>query len=341
MIAGRSARSIAAAVIIAAAACRSDDAPSPSGSPPPRAGSLPPGVVARAGSADVHVGFVARVAAAQRLTLERARDAAVREALFASEARARELDLEESVRFSIQASLARLLLRDLMATARQAGPVTDDELHDATQFYWLEMDRPPGFRTVHAVVRLDGKSDEVERARAMEIAQAIRRLVEPLSGAAEAAPPPPPSSAAHTPDVVHSASSDPLVDAFKRAASAVPHDGFDVVIEPLPPVAADGRVLEPGDRGFDPAFARAAASLERRGDLSQPTVSSFGVHVIMLLERLPPIALSTEERRARVHDEVIAARARAAERAILERAREASSVDRSADALLALIPVDR
>jgi peptidyl-prolyl cis-trans isomerase C len=341
MIAGRSARSIGAAVIIAAAACRSDDARPPSGSPPPRAGSLPAGIVARAGSADVHAAFVARVAAAQRLSLERARDAAVREALFASEARARELDRQEPVRSSIQASLARLLLRDLLAAAKQAGPVTEDELHDATQFYWLEMDRPPGFRAVHAVVRLDGKSGEAQRARAMEIAEAIRRSVEPLGGAAEVASPPPPSSAAPTSGAPRTAPSDPLVDAFKRAASAVPHDGFDVVIEPLPPVAADGRVLEPGDRRFDPAFARAAASLERRGDLSPPTASSFGVHVIMLLERLPPVHLPEEERRARVHDEVIAARARAAERALLERAREASSVDRSVDALLALIPVDR
>lgn len=340
MIAGRSARSIGAAVIIAAAACRSDDAPPPSGSPPSRAGSLPAGIVARAGSADIHAAFVARVAAAQRLSLERARDAAIREALFASEARARELDRQEPVRSSVQASLARLLLHDLLATAKQAGPVTEDELHDATQFYWLEMDRPPGFRTVHVVVRLDGKSGEAQRERAMEIAEAIRRSVEPLGGAAEVASPPP-SSAAPASGAPRAAPSEPLVDAFKRAASAVPHDGFDVVIEPLPPVAADGRVLEPGDRGFDPEFARAAASLECRGDLSPPTGSSFGVHVIMLLERLPPIHLPPEERRARVHDEVIAARARAAERAILERARAASSVERSVDALLALIPVDR
>lgn len=337
---GRSALFIAAAVAVSALGCRSDDAPLSSSGSPPRAGSLPAGVVARVGAADIAARSIARIAQAQAIAITRARDAAVRDALFESEARARGLDREPSVRAALQVALARLVLHDIFDAAKRAGPMTDAELYDATQFHWLDVDRPPGFRTVHAVVRLDAKADAARRKDASAIAEAIRRALEPI--AAAAAPAPPALSAPMDPDPARPAPTlDPLVAQFKQAAEAVPHQGFDVTIEPLPAVAADGRVLEPGDRAFDPDFARAAAGLERRGEISPLTVTSFGVHVIMLLERTPPRTLPADERRALLQDEVVVARARAAQRALLERSREGVVVERGVDALLAVVAVDR
>ncbi len=46
--------------------------------------------------------------------------------------------------------LARRLLRRILADARDA-PLTEAELGDAAARHWLEVDRPEGFRTVHAV----------------------------------------------------------------------------------------------------------------------------------------------------------------------------------------------
>jgi peptidyl-prolyl cis-trans isomerase C len=245
----------------------------------------------------------------------------------------------------MQVALARFTLRELLDAARKAGPITDAELYDATQFHWLDMDRPAGFRTVHAVVRLDDKADAAHQKDAAAIAAAIRRALEPLAAAPAPAPsaPPPSSQPSQGAAPNDPAETDPLVEQFKQAAGAVPHEGFNVAIEALPPVAEDGRVLEPGGQAFDPDFARAAAALERRGELSQPTVTSFGVHVIMLLERTPPRSLPADERRARLQEETVVARARASQRKLLPRARDEEGVvvDRGVDALLALVAVDQ
>ncbi|MCC6554946.1 MAG: peptidylprolyl isomerase, partial [Polyangiaceae bacterium] len=112
MIRGRTALAAAACL---SAACRADPSPAP---PAPAAAQMPAGVVARVGDLDVTADTVARVAAAQRIPLDRARDAAIRDALLAAGARARGLHDDPALRAQIQAVLARRVLRQLLDDAR-------------------------------------------------------------------------------------------------------------------------------------------------------------------------------------------------------------------------------
>jgi len=305
-------------------------------SPPvPASGPLGAGVIARVGTTEIAEETVARIAAAQRVDAATARDLAVRDALLATGARSLGLDAEPSTAFATQAVLARSLLRELMAEAVRAGPVTDEELRTTTARHWLELDRPEGFRTVHAVVRLDAKADPATRKRAVEIAEAIRREVAPVQALAVTTPPPPPGDPSKPPK------EDDLVEPFRKAATSVPHQDLELVVEALAPVAADGRVVTPDPGSFDAKFSEAASKLAARGDVSPPVVSSFGVHIIFLLERQPAISMPVEERRALLTSEVMTDRARAAQRRLLEGIRKDIGLDRNVDAWLALVAVDR
>lgn len=317
------------------AACPSGAPPSGGGSAP--SGALGPSIAARVGALEIPIETVARIAAAQAVEPARARDLAVRDALFASEAESRGISDDLSMRAAIRGSHARALLHDFYAAALRAGPVTDAELREATERRWFELDRPAGSRTVHAVVRLNEKDGADRRAKALEIAEAVRAAVAPLSSSPEAAREP--SSSSADPSTPAAPPEDPLITLFKARVASVPHDGFEIIAEELPPVTADGRVIEPGGFTFAPEFAAAAAALSRRGDLSPPVASPFGLHIILLLERTPPRTRSADERRKLVVRDVVAQRARAAEATLLERLRKQASVDPMADAALALVPV--
>ncbi|AUX41515.1 hypothetical protein SOCE26_029290 [Sorangium cellulosum] len=303
--------------------------------PPPASGALtlPPDVVARVGAVDIPVDLVARVAAAQHISPARARDAVVRDALFAGEARERGLDQAPEVQREISAVLARRLLHRLHEDAANAGPVSDDELRAATERHWLDLDRPEGYRTVHAVVRLPERADEATRDKATGIAGAIRTAVSSAREIALRSEPPRAAGSRKAP-------ADPAADAFISAAKSVPADGLEIVAQPLPPVTAAGRVLSAEPQRFDPDFSRAAASLAARGDLSAPVTSGFGVHVIMLLERIPAQIVPVEERRRMVRDEVVADRARAAQAKLLEALRREAMVVDGADTSLELVRIE-
>lgn len=310
------------------AACRGESSP-----PPPAAlgaSAVPPGVVARVGGVDITTGTVARIAAAQEIPLARARDAAVRDALLAAGARERGLD--DALRGASNAVLARRVLRQLLDDAARAGPVTDEELRAATERHWLELDRPEGFRTVHAVVRLKDGADTATRDRARALAEAIRAAVAGARDIALRTRPPQPAPGRSP--------TDPAAKAFQQAARAVPAEGFEIIAEPLPPITAAGRALAPEPQQFDPDFSRAAAALAARGDLSLPIPSSYGVHVILLLERLPPSLVPQDERRRLVRDEVVSDRARVAYGELLAGLRGEPALAEGADALLSLVRIE-
>jgi PPIC-type PPIASE domain len=299
--------------------------------PQSAAGRLGPGIVARVGAIDVSGETVAEVAVEQRLDRARARELAIRDALFANEAAAGGLD-RSGVSLGEDAALARRLLHELLTDAERKGDVTDDELREATARHWLELDRPEGFRTIHAVVRLDAKADAARRQRAGEIAGALRLALAPVRETARSSRPPV-MIAGSKPD------DDPVLAPFRHAVDQVVHEGFEVTAEPLPPITADGRGLQMTPQSFDKDFARAAATLVERGDLSPVTFSAFGAHVILLLERTPPAVLPAKERRRIVREEVVTDRARAAQEKLLESLRERVAVDANADAALALVPL--
>lgn len=319
----------ALAVLLALASC---DAPSP---PPSSAqGSFAaaprdPGAVAYVGDVAISGDRVARIAAAQRVPAPEARDLAVRDALFSLEARSRGLDAERDIELRATALLARVLIEDINAAAAAQGPVTDAELDEVTARHWTELDRPEASRTAHAVVLLKKDAAPPMRARALAVAETIRKAAAPAADAARSSARPSDPRA-----------EDPAAIALRQAVNGVPKDEFEVRVEALPPVVADGRTTE-GQGTFDQAYAKAAIALERRGDLSPVVETSFGFHVLLLLERLPSQIVPREERRRVVLEEVITDRARRARDQLLGDLRAGVKIDRSLDALLAAVPVDR
>ncbi|WP_437970387.1 peptidylprolyl isomerase [Sorangium sp. So ce260] len=294
---------------------------------------IPPDVAARVGALAIPIDSVARISAAQHVSPAQARDAAVRDALFAAEARDRGLEHDAEVQHDISAVLARRLLHRLKEEAENAGPVTDDELRVATERHWLDLDRPEGYRAVHAVVKLPAAADQATRDKARALADAIRTAVQSSLDVARRSEPPRASG-------TRQSLTDPAADAFISAAKGVPAEGLEVIAQALPPVTAAGRVLTPEPQQFDVEFSRAAAALNARGDLSAPVASSFGVHIIMLLERIPAQVVPVEERRGLVRDEVMTDRARAAQARLLEVLRREPRVVGGVDALLELVRIE-
>jgi hypothetical protein len=227
----------------------------------------------------------------------------------------------------INAARGRRMLRKLLDDADRAGPVTDEELERVMQRRWLDLDRPEGFRVVHAVVRVKAGADDVARGRAEAVARALREAVLPVAEMAKS--------------MVSRDQPDPAVGAFKRLAEAVPRDGFEVKVEELPPIAADGRLMTPEGGAVEKPFAEGASKLDGRGAFSDIISTSYGFHVLLLLERIPEALVSLEERRLRVREEVLWMRASVARAKLLDRLRPDVLVGRDVDTLLVMVPVDR
>lgn len=282
---------------------------------------LPAGVVARVGSLDVTSTLVAKLASGAAVPPHEARERAIRDAIFAAGAQARGHDALPEVRSAVRGRLARARLRELAAEARSA-PLTDAEVAEATARHFIDFDRPESFRTTHALVKLPASSDAATRARVRALAERIAREVATAAAPAE----------------------------FRGRALAVDHPDLEVVVEDLAPVAADGRLLDParppgpnGEVGtlVEP-YARAAAALARPGDISPVVETSFGLHVILLTERVAAHIVPLEERRARLRDEILDGRARRAADEHVKRLRAAvgPAADRSAAELLREVRVE-
>ncbi len=307
--------------------CGCNDAkPIATNAPVPSSAALSPGIAARVADISIPTARVAALAERQNISLPSAREIAVRDALFAHHAKMIGAQTMSSLGPEQRGVLARALLTDVFREAMAQGPVSDAELATVTERHWLDLNRPEGFRVVHAVARADAtRPEEVERAKAL--AEAILAVTRPLAERIRTSPPP-------------GDGPDEAVKAFIDAAKAKGNDTTAVVAEVLSPVAADGRVLSPGGGRYDPDFAKAAATLTNRGDIAGPITTSFGVHILVLLDRTPPHVVPVEERRAKVHDEVMTERARAAEEKILEGLRGSVRVEGNVDALLELVPIE-
>lgn len=306
------------------------EAPSPPPAPPPsQAAALGSAIVARVGDAPIHADQIARIAAAQNIPTIEARDLAVRDALLAAEAHARGIDADRQVELAASGVLARALVRDIAAAAEAQGPVTDAELDEITARHWTDLDRPDASRVVHALVSPKKNAADGARARASSLAADIRKAITPAIDAAQ-----------HTEPPADPRAEDPVTEIFRKAATSVSASDLDVRVEPLAPVVADGRTFVPG-LTLDPAFAKAAVALTKRGDVSPVIETSFGFHVLLLLQRVPGETVPREERRAKVREEVMSLRARAAKEQLMSRLRPSAGIERNADATLALVPVDR
>ncbi len=275
---------------------------------PPEAlrGALPAGAVAAVGDELISAERVAEVVRAQGVTPVKARELAVSDALFSLHARA-ELD-EAAIRVVERAERARAFYRRLEVEVDARGPATDDELAGASAEHWLKVARPVSSRTSHAVVRLAEGASEVQ-ARAL-----AERILEATRGSDDAA-------------------------TFERRAKEVPAEGLEVRVESLPAVTVDGRVIDlerpaPPEMRFDTTFCQAANAIAEVGQLSPITRTPFGFHVIYLVERLPAVELSTEEKRVVLAGAVRERRVRQAEQAALSRGAQVE-VSRAAETLTA------
>jgi peptidyl-prolyl cis-trans isomerase C len=300
--------------VLTACSTKGDSRPSPHAA----SGALPAGVVATIGSLEVRQESVLSTAAARQIPPERAADGEVRDALFAAGAIEGGYEAVPEVRAALRGRLARARLATLQQEAAVSTP-TDAEVEEATQRHFVDLDRPEGFRVIHAVVIVPEKTDAAGRAKAKSVADRIAERV----------------AAAHD------------SDEFKtRAESVEDRAGFEVRVESLKPVAVDGRVVDLETRSsegrYSELFSRAAARLAQPGQKSGVVTTEFGFHVMMLLEKTAPYSVPLEERRRMLREEIVTERAKKMKKELLEQLRSTSrpAIERSAEALVATIPVD-
>jgi hypothetical protein len=281
--------------------------------PTPASGTLPPGVAARVGGDLIETATVARIANARGVDRARARDLAIKDALFAVAARSNP-DRAADVSVAERAILGRSFLETLRSRSESAGPPTDAELSEMTAERWMDVDRPTSVRTTHAIVLVKTPKEAAPaRALADELAKALRGI----TNSAE----------------------------FIERAQAVPTKPLELRAERLSPVTADGRVWDPtappGSRfpTFDLDYARAANALREPGEQSPVTKTAFGYHVILLEERLPELRTSLEERREQFRDEIVARRGKKLLDGTVTELRRGTPVEvvRAADSLTALV----
>ena len=239
---------------------------------------------ARVDGAPIPLSLVAKVAAEQHIAPSEALRRLVDDAISASGARARGLDHAEPALWQLTAARGRWIADQMMAEARAGGPPTKEEIEELTKLHRLEVDRPPGFRVVHALSFRPKNVADYPRAK--ELAEKLRQAVLPATDEAD----------------------------FLARAKAVPHDpDLQTRAESLPSFAADGSSLE-GGGGMKEEFARGAATLTKAGETSGIVESSYGWHVIRLLEAVPERKMPYDARVAAFSEEAYLTRANTATR---------------------------
>ena len=303
-------------VLVAVAGC---------GQAPPQAqpagethATLPQGVAARVGDDVITVSAVQQVAQLQGVSPEQARDRLISDALFAAGARGTGLVDRSDAATMWRAALARKLLENERDQARKQ-PVSEDEIARFTALHWLDLDRPAGRTSVHAVVIVKDAQDKGERARAQAVAQHIAEVVKGTRDAAQ----------------------------FIERAKAVPNDGFQVVAESISVITEDGRMVDLVNRPppgadtpmFDVDFAKALFGIAALGEQTGPSLSAFGAHVIMLTGLQPEQRFTFEERKAKLTSEILASRAQAATETLVQglRAKTETQIARNAGTQLVTV----
>lgn len=304
--------------------------------PSARQTTLEEGALARVGDEPILAETVGRIAAVQELEPSVARDVAIRDVLFATAAR--EQLSPRDVESAEARILARALLRDVIISSREA-PITEDELGRATETYWTRYARPPGFRTIHAVM-LAPKDAPPEthvaaRERIAKVREAWGPIVEKLRGT-------------QAPEYDEErmfrwnakAMTEPIKEELEAVAKAAVGE-LGLKVQQLPPVTSQGYIIDhdQSQSSLDQNFSRVASGLAARGDLSEVVQSVSGWHVIVLLEITPSRLVAERERREALRGFIYRVRAQEHVDQLLGRLRKGSSVPPNHAALLQLVQV--
>jgi hypothetical protein len=294
--ASRSARA-ALACVLGTSLCCSGPHEAP---PPAEQAALGGEIAARVGSDVIPVSLVAKVAAAQHVTPREALQRLVDDAVAASAARAKGFDRQLPTVWRLTSARARVTADHTLANARRAGAPSDEEVNTLSARYWREVDRPPAIRVAHAVVHRSPpeKPDPAADERARTFAGQLRAVVLDAKD----------------------------VDDFIAKAKALPYPSGKVTAEKLPVAFTDaGKSIE-SDQQYDPVFAKGAFAIAEPGMTSSVVESSFGWHVIRLLERIPEQRMPIETRRIAFADEAIAMRAATETRSRIEALRASTPI---------------
>jgi parvulin-like peptidyl-prolyl isomerase len=230
---------------------------------------------------------VASAAAALRLPPRAALTALAHDARAAAEAESRGLDGSALVQHERRAILVRAVLGQLKE--ENAGAPSLEELQALRRERWRDFDRPESARVIHAVAMGEGKGE------ARRVAEAILKATAGAKDAAE----------------------------FEARAKEVPHEGVETRIETLPFMARDGRSLQ---GTFVVPFAGAALALKAPAEQSPVVATSFGYHVIFLIERAAAYRPTDGELAQIAREEVAARRTTAARLRLLEELRKGNEV---------------
>lgn len=324
------------ALLLLVVACGSESQPATTVVP------APDGKVAiSVGEERVTAASIAAIAREQSVPIEEATERALFDAVLAAKAR------QELSPGHVQQLVNTVLARALWTQEWNElvkPPIRPEELEEATQAFWLLYARPEGRRTAHAVVHANDEDSEQTHVAARALAERILEEVrEPVDKAKDEPAPKRTGIRAYGADAYKS---DPLLKAFTKAANrAKAGSQLKVTVQELPSVAKDSLQLAAGappGSGFDPKYTAGAWKLNERGELSGIVKSSFGYHVIVLLEVTPANMLSRDELEAVLGAEILKVRGTRRRRALLAELDAVTPAEIAANhaALLALIRVE-
>ena len=274
--------------------------------PPDELALLGGEVAARVGGQAIPLSVVAAVANAQRVSPQEAARKVIDDEIAASAARARGLDRSWNLATAVR---ARITADRLLANAKRLGPPSNDEVERLSALHWTEVDRLSTVRVIHVIARAKERAQDAE---AREVAKKLHDAVLPASSAED----------------------------FETRARAVPHSpAIEVKVETLPAFASDGRIVRGGQ--MDKAFAYAASALPAPGATSDVVESSFGWHVIRLIERLPEQRMPLDDRRTAFAEEALAMRGHDSATAVLKdvSARHPVEISPAAESLMQTVRI--